>query len=143
MPLGDGEAPTLEPITEAGSGTAQEKQKALLHEIIQRVNDLFEGDLTDQDKLVYVNDVIKGKLLESEKLMVQATNNTKEQFASSPDLKTEILNAVMSALEAHTAMSTQALDSEAVRDGLKDVLLGPARLYETLRQKRTAAGEAP
>ena len=104
MPLSEGENPKLEPITEAGSGSVQEKQKALLNEIIQKVNDLFEGDLTDQDKLVYVNNVIKGKLLESQKLKQQAANNTKEQFANSPDLKTEIMNAVMSALEAHTAM---------------------------------------
>jgi type I restriction enzyme, R subunit len=64
----------------------------------------------------------------------QATNNTKEQFANSPDLKTELMNAIIGALEAHTAMSTQALESEAIRSGLKDVLLGPAQLYETLRQ---------
>ena len=51
MLLSEGETPTLEPITEAGSGIVQEKQKALLNEIIQRVNDLFEGDLTDHDKL--------------------------------------------------------------------------------------------
>jgi type I restriction enzyme R subunit len=49
-------------------------------------------------------------------------------------LKTELLNAIIGALEAHTAMSTQALGSEAVRDGLKDVLLGPAQLYEALRK---------
>ena len=134
MPLGDGESPKLPPITEVGSGSVQEKQKAWLSEIIKKVNDLFEGDLTDQDKLVYVNNVIKGKLLESETLKQQANNNTKEQFANSPDLKTELMNAIMGALEAHTAMSTQALGSEAVRDGLKDVLLGPAQLYETLRQ---------
>jgi type I restriction enzyme R subunit len=140
MPLGEGENFKLEPITEVGSGSVQEKQKAWLSEIIRKVNELFEGDLTDQDKLVYVNSVIKGKLLESEKLVLQATNNTKEQFANSPDLKTEILNAVMSALEAHTAMSTQALGSETVREGLKDVLLGPARLYETLREQATAEG---
>jgi type I restriction enzyme R subunit len=30
-------------------------------------------------------------------------------------------------------MSTQALDSERVRKGLKDILLGPAQLYEALR----------
>lgn len=133
MPLGDGENLKLEPITEVGGGSVQEKQKAFLTEIIRKVNELFEGDLTEQDKLVYVNNVIKGKLLESETLKQQATNNTKEQFANSPDLKTEILNAVMSALEAHTAMSTQALNSETVREGLKDVLLGPAQLYESLR----------
>jgi type I restriction enzyme R subunit len=49
-------------------------------------------------------------------------------------LQKEIMNAVMEALEAHTAMSSQALDSQRVRDGLKDVLLGPAQLYETLRR---------
>src|SRR6185295_13567674 len=129
----------LAPITEVGGGSVQEKQRARLSEIIQKVNDLFEGDLTDQDKLVYVNNVIKGKLLESETLKQQAANNTKEQFANSPDLKTELMNAIIGALEAHTAMSTQALGSEAVRDGLKDVLLGPAQLYEALRQQ--ALGE--
>jgi type I restriction enzyme R subunit len=46
------------------------------------VNDLFEGDLTDDDQLVYVNNVIKGKLLESEVLAQQASNNTKEQFSN-------------------------------------------------------------
>jgi hypothetical protein len=32
-------------------------------------------------------------------------------------------------------MSKQALESERVREGLKDVLLGPAELYEALREK--------
>ncbi|QHO74580.1 hypothetical protein ACH79_19945 [Bradyrhizobium sp. CCBAU 051011] len=35
--------------------------------------------------------------------------------------------------------SKQALDSERVREGLKDALLGPAQLYEALRKK---AGQA-
>lgn len=65
----------------SGSGAVQEKQKALLTEIIARVNELFQGDLTDGDRLVYVNEVIKGKLLESEILVTQAANNTKAQFA--------------------------------------------------------------
>jgi len=133
MPLYSGKTPLLEPITEAGSGALQEKQKAYLAEIIQKVNDLFQGELTDQDKLVYVNHVIKGKLLESETLQQQARNNTKEQFANSPDLKTELLNAIMGALDAHTAMSTQALNSPAVQSGMKDILLNHAGLYETLR----------
>jgi len=134
MPLGGEEKPKLEPMTEAGGGSLHEKEKALLAEIIERVNDLFEGDLTDGDQLVYVNNVLKGKLLESDKLRQQAANNSKEQFANSPDLKTAIMNAVMDALEAHSVMSTQALESEAVREGLKAILLGPGRLYEALRQ---------
>jgi hypothetical protein len=75
---------------EVGGGSVQEKQKAFLNEIIKKVNDLFEGELTDQDKLVYVNNVIKGKLLESETLRQQATNNTK---SSSQTRRTSRMNS--------------------------------------------------
>jgi type I restriction enzyme R subunit len=44
------------------------------------------------------------------------------------------MNAIIEALDAHSLMSKQALDSETVRRGLRDVLLGPARLYESLRE---------
>jgi type I restriction enzyme R subunit len=131
--LGGEETLKIDPIMEGGGGSVQEKEKAWLNEIIKKVNDLFDGELTDQDKLVYVSNVIKGKLLESETLRQQATNNTKEQFASSPDLKHELLNAIMGALDAHTSMSTQALNSAAVQKGLKDILLNNAGLYESLR----------
>ena len=133
MNLRDGDAPKLNPITEAGFGMVREGEWVHLEEIIAKVNDLFQGDLTDNDKLVYVNNVIKGKLLESQTLMQQAANNTKEQFANSPDLKQEILNAIISAIDAHNEMSAQALSSPEIRHGLRDILLGPARLYETLR----------
>ncbi len=129
-----GDAVLLPPITGVGSGSVQDKEKALLAEIIAKVNDLFDGELTDDDQLIYVNNVIKGKLLESETLRVQAQNNTKAQFAASPALANEILNAVMDALAAHETMSSQALHSQKVRDGLKEILLGPGQLYESLRQ---------
>jgi len=139
LALGDGEGPKLAPLSEAGSGKINEKEKARLADIIERVNGLFEGELTDDDQLIYVNNVIKGKLLESEELITQAANNTKAQFANSPTLTTELINAIMDALAAHTAMSKQALESERVREGLKDVLLGPAELYEALRAKSARA----
>jgi type I restriction enzyme R subunit len=99
------------------------------------VNGLFEGELTDDDQLVYVNGVLKGKLMENETLMRQAASNSKEQFANSPDLKDAVLHAIMDALDAHQTMSTQALGSVRVREGLRDILLGPAQLYEALRSK--------
>ena len=138
MPLGVGEKPLISPVTEAGSGSVQAKEKAYLRVIIEKLNTLFEGDLTDDDQLVYVNHVIMGKLLESARLVQQATNNTKEQFANSPDLRTELRNALMEALDAHTSMSSQALNSETVQAGILDILLNHARLWETLRDR--AAG---
>lgn len=139
MLVKDGSAQRIAPVDEAGSGTLQEKQKALLREIIQRVNDLFEGDLTDSDQLVYVNEVIKGRLLDSEELSTQALNNSKSQFAASPTLDDELLTAVIDALDAYQSMSQQALDSVQVRTGLKDVLLGPGQLYELLRDRARGA----
>jgi type I restriction enzyme R subunit len=129
LALRSGESIPMPPMTEAGSGSVQEKEKALLSEIIARVNHLFGGDTTDGDS------VLKGKLLESEVLTQQASSNTKEQFASSPDLSTEILNAIMGAVAANSSLSKQALESEKVRAGLKEILLGPARLYEALREQ--------
>jgi type I restriction enzyme R subunit len=125
---------------EPGGGTVQEKEKALLAEIIGKVNDLFEGDLTDDDQLVYVNNVIKGKLLESEVLTQQASNNTKEQFSNSPDINHELINAFMDSQAAHIVMSQQALNSERVRDGIKRILLENCHLYEALRMRGGAGG---
>ena len=129
------EAQKLPAMTETGSGTLHDKEKAFLDEIIQKVNGLFEGELSDNDQLVYVNGVLKGKLLENNTLVKQAANTPKEQFANSPDLSQAILHAIMDALDAHTAMSSQALNSQRIQDGLKDTLLGPARLYESLRAR--------
>ncbi len=135
LPLNQGEGKKLTPMSEPGSGEVQDKQKALLAKIIEKVNDLFEGELTDDDKLIYVNNVIKGKLLESEVLVEQASNNTKAQLYASPDLTRELTNAVMDALAAHTSMSKQALDSEKVLNGLRDILFEQAGLYEALRAR--------
>jgi type I restriction enzyme R subunit len=135
MRLGDGEKPKLDPLTEAGGGSVQEKERARLNEIIERVNTLFEGELSDQDKLVYVNNVLMGKLLESTTLVQQAASNTKEQFANSPDLQSEMMNAIIGALDTHMLMSTQALNSDVVRAGIKDILLNHAHLWETLRSQ--------
>ena len=140
--LAGGEKYPLPPMDAVGSGSVQEKQQAYLDEIIQKVNGLFEGELSDDDQLVYVNGVLKGKLLENATLLQQAASNTKEQFANSPDLKEAVMHAIMDALDAHTTMSTQALASERVREGLRDILLGPAQLYEALRARRNPGASA-
>lgn len=140
LSLNQGQGETLKPMAEPGSGEVQDKQRALLAEIIEKVNDLFEGDLTDDDKLIYVNNVLMGKLMESEVLAEQAANNTKEQFAASPDLARELMNAIMDAYAAHMTMSKQALDSETVQHRLKNILIEQAGLYERLRSRGTPGG---
>ena len=78
-------------------------------------------------------------MLESETLIKQAGSNTKEQFASSPDLPTTLINAIIEALDAHTTMSNQALNNESIQRGLIDILLNHSQLYEQLRSRAAAS----
>jgi type I restriction enzyme R subunit len=136
--LGAGETPKLAPITEAGSGSVQEKQTAYMAELIDKLNDLFGAGTSEQDQLRYVNGTLLGKVAESKTLQQQASNNSKEQFANSPDLTNELQNAIIESYDAHTVMSTQALNSPVVLRGLLDILLNHSGLYERLREKAVA-----
>jgi type I restriction enzyme R subunit len=122
-----------------GEGSVQDKEKALLSAIISKLNDLFTGELSDEDKVIYVRSVIRSKLLESPTLQQQASANSKEQFGSSPDLGSALMDAIISALDAHQTMSSQALGSASIRDGMKEILLGQTGLYEELRERAAAA----
>ena len=116
-----------------GGGSVQDKNTADLAEVIARLNELFSGDVSESDKLPYVCSVLRSKLLESTILRQQAAANSKEQFASSPDLNKALLDAIIAALDAHQIMSTQALNSADVRLQILDILLNHTGLYEALR----------
>ena len=131
---GAGDTPALRPVTEIGSGQAQEKHKLQLAAIIAAINDLFEGEVTEGDAVAYVDSVLKTKLLELQLLRSQAAANTKEQFMNSPNLNDELMNAIMDAMGAHQTMSRQALNSDAIRTRILTVLLGPGELWEALRE---------
>jgi type I restriction enzyme R subunit len=133
----------LPPMDAVGSGRVQEKERAYLAEIIEKVNGLFESKVSEDDKLLYVNGVLKGKLAENERLVEQSVVNSKAQFANSPDLRAALMDAIIDAEEAHAAMSTEAINSERLREGLLDFLLGPGQLYELLRAKGQSRASAP
>ncbi|MGC4009454.1 MAG: hypothetical protein QM805_10990 [Pseudomonas sp.] len=108
LPLVAGEYPKLPPLTASGSGRVQEKQKNYLEEIIEKVNELFGAETTDGDKLSWLNSQ-REKLLESDVLTQQAASNSKEQFASSPDLTRIFVDALIDTHSAQNSLSLQAL----------------------------------
>ena len=132
LPLVNGEYPKLPPMSATGSGQVQEKEKLYLSQIVEKVNELFGADTTDGDKLSWLNSQ-REKLLESEVLAQQAANNSKEQFASSPDLTRVFIDALIDSHSAQSNLSLQALNSEQIQREVINLLLGPARLYEALR----------
>ncbi|MBQ4827623.1 type I restriction endonuclease subunit R, partial [Leisingera sp. HS039] len=103
--------PKLPPVTAPGSGTLRDEDKVALREIIETLNELFVGDVTDDDKVNYVLGTLMTKLLSSEVLARQAESNEKEQFAASPNLPAELTDAIIESYAAHSTMSKQALES--------------------------------
>jgi type I restriction enzyme R subunit len=136
--LSDKDAPKLDPMSELGSGMVREKEKAYLSEIIEKLNTLFGSDTTDGDQLSYATTLAE-KTLESKKLQKQAANNTKEQFAHSPDLSDVILSAMIESMEAQSELAKRALDSREIQEGLKQVLMNQLGLYEKLRERARSA----
>ena len=94
-----------------------------------------DQELTDDDQLAYVTGFLRSHMAASDELRVQAANNTSAQFANSPTLRRELMDAAMDSDAAFNAMSRQVLNSEAVREELLKILLGPGRLYEMLREE--------
>lgn len=133
LPLG-GDAEPLKPVTDTGTGAVQDKEKALLAEIVAKMNDLFGSDLTGNDQFSYAM-ALKGKLLDNPILVQQAINNSEHQFHNSPTLSSAVTDAIMDALGTHTEMSKRALSSLIIQEGMKSILMGPGRLYASLRDQ--------
>ena len=123
------------PAMKPGGGAVEDKDKVMLSEIIERLNELFTGDLTDDDKVNYVGTVLKGKLLESKQLQQQALSNSKEQFKSSPDLLRKSDDAYIEMLDAHQQMSKQAMNNPYVRAKILELLVDSLSLWEDLRDR--------
>lgn len=108
-----------------------------LAEIIAKMNDLFEGDLTDNDLLALANHV-GGKIMESEMLAEQAAANTKEQFGTSPDYKNVRLDCVADGLDNYQEIAKQVLNSSRVQKGCPRVCL--SWFIQGLRRRAVRGG---
>lgn len=111
----------LTPLVEVGTATPHEPDMARLSEIVEQMNDLFAGDLSEADLLSYARH-ITGKLLENPMLAQQAANNTKEQFAMG-DFPTAFTNTIVDALESYQSMADQVLSKDATRQGFERLVL--------------------
>jgi type I restriction enzyme, R subunit len=62
--IGDGERPKLDSMTAVGSAKVRDPDMVRLREIIRKMNELFEGELTDADQISFVNH-IRDKMLKN------------------------------------------------------------------------------
>ena len=133
LTLGDQEAP-LKPITGVGGGEAREPETAYLSTLIERLNQLFEGELSDADLLGYAHH-IKGKLLESETLAQQAARNSKEQFALG-DFQQVLMDNVIEGIDRYQAMAGQVMGNPRVQKAFGEIMLD--LVYREFERQRAA-----
>lgn len=116
--VGEGELSGIE----GGGAVARDPEKELMSEIVSEMNDLFEGELTDDDMLNYAR-TIRDKMVENSKVMQQVSNNSKEQ-AMLGGFKVAFDDAIISSLDVHQNMAKQVLSEHKVREGLADIVYG-------------------
>ena len=104
-----GDSP-LEPIQGAGTGTAHDPDMVPLAEVIDKINDLFDGDHPESSVRSVITH-LKDRLEESETLQQQARSNSLAQFSASPDLQQEFTDAVLGAMDSSADLSTQILNN--------------------------------
>jgi type I restriction enzyme R subunit len=119
--IGEEPKPYL-PATKEGAGAVPKDPKTeLLHEIIERMNDLFiEDGLSENDMLNYAN-TIAGKISENETVMDQLRSNTKEQ-AMLGEFPISINNAVIESMDVHNDMAMKLLSNEAIAKGFAGLM---------------------
>jgi type I restriction enzyme R subunit len=133
-----GEKPLLQPITDAGSAELQDKHKETLAAIVSEMSNLFGADVTDTDKVTWFEANFT-KVAAQPDLQAQAQANTEAQFLASPSLKPAVTNALIDTMDAHQALSHEALNSQAIQEDLLAMYLRHG-LYNRLR---AAGGSTP
>ncbi len=129
LDLASGDVVVLPPVTEAGTGKTDADEQKRLSEIVDRMNDLFSGDLSEADLVGYVT-TLKGKLLENETLAEQARNNTARQFELG-DFKDILTDIIIESQEGHNKIADQFLKDERIFTAMQAMLA--KMVYTALR----------
>jgi type I restriction enzyme, R subunit len=122
----------MEPVGDAGSGLGRDKVKEHLSAIISKLNEIFEGQLTDNDVVNYAIGV-RDKLMENDDLALQAANNSKDQFAQG-DIKEAVVGAVIDHMDTNNDMANQVLNNPKTMDGFMRLMVD--LVYEGFEKRR-------
>ena len=100
----------LKPVSDVGSGKPHDPEKQRLAEIIDRLNDLYGGEVSDDDKLHFANG-IADRIERNEAVMAQVRNHSEDQVMHGLFPK-KVTDAVLDALSDHEKLSMPLLEDE-------------------------------
>lgn len=119
--IGEEPASYLPPSKEGSGAVPKDPKTELLHEIIDRMNDLFvEDGLSEHDMLNYANTLFD-KVSENATAVDQVNNNTKEQ-AMLGQFPEAIQKAIIESMDTHNVMAMKALSNDIVSQGLASLV---------------------
>jgi len=105
---------------EPGGAVAREPEKEWLSEVVNEMNQLFQGDFTKDDMLNFAR-TIKDKMAEDETVMEQVKNNSQEQAMIGGFLPS-MNDAVIEIMQSNEEMATEVLTQERVAEGIAKVV---------------------
>ena len=100
----------LTPVSEVGSGKPHDPEKQRLAEIIDRLNDLYGAEVSDDDKLHFANG-IADRIERDEAVMAQVRNHSEGQVMHGLFPK-RVTEAVLDAMSDHEKLSMPLLEDE-------------------------------
>ncbi|WLI74502.1 type I restriction endonuclease subunit R [Halomonas alkalicola] len=100
----------LKPVSDVGSGKPYDPEKQRLAEIIDRLNDIFGAEVSDEDQLHYAQGIAK-RLQRDEALMAQVDQHDEAQVMHGLFPK-KVTDAVLDALNDHEKLSMPLLEDE-------------------------------
>lgn len=117
----------LKPLIDIGTGVAHDPEKKLLAEIIEKLNDVFGGDISDRDKLHVLNKTVDITLA-NEAAAAQVMNNTEDQAVLGV-LPSIVENALLDGMAAYEKAITAILSTRAGQDAFSRMV------YQQMRQR--------
>ncbi|RXZ42210.1 type I restriction endonuclease subunit R [Crenobacter cavernae] len=125
-PVAREDAPTLRPLTGAGTREPKDKLRNFLSELVERLNELFGDGISDENKLGFAVMQVGQTLRANERVMRQIEHNDKA-LAVQGELKTAAIKAILAARNGNQAMADQLLSGD---DRLIDFL---GLMYDLLK----------
>ncbi|GAB2730675.1 hypothetical protein [Halomonas garicola] len=104
------EGDPLKPVSDVGSGKPHDPEKQRLDEIIERMNDLYGAEVSDDDKIHFATG-IADRISRDEAVMAQVNNHTPEQVMHGL-LPTRVQEAVMDAMKDQETLTMPLLENE-------------------------------
>ena len=124
--------PPLSPVSEAGTSGSKEDDTITLADLLSRVNELFAGQFSENDKVDFTRSIVN-KVLENGNLRVQAKSNSKENFKHG-DYRGALQEAIITSIGKQGDLASQVLSDKHKMAVFSDILLDV--VYKALKEDR-------